>query len=147
MYHVLSKCFATSATVLVQGFRLFGCSAVRRFGCSAVRLVGCSAVRLFFRSVVRLFGVWVQRVPKSRKMKSGGVENRRKSWSGEVLWALGGLMDDLVRIFCKAWQQDGVNERSWDQVGSKLRKLGPSWQQVAAKSCQDGAQMASLVTL
>ena len=27
---------ATSATVLVQGFRLFGCSAVRRFGSSAV---------------------------------------------------------------------------------------------------------------
>ena len=37
----------------------------------------------------------------------------------------------------KAWQQDGA---TWT-------KLGPSWQQVAAKSCQDAAKMASLVTL
>jgi hypothetical protein len=33
-------------------------------------------------------------VPKSRKMGSGAVENRGKSWSGGVLWALGGLVDD-----------------------------------------------------
>ncbi len=74
---------------------------------------------------------------KSRKMRSGAVESRRNLWSGEVLWALGGLVDDLVGIFGKAWQQDGA----------KWTKLGPSWQQVAAKSCQDAAKMASLVTL
>ncbi len=116
---------------------MFGSSAVRRFGGSAVRLFGCSAVLSFGGSVVRLFGVWVQRVPKSRKMGSGGVENRGKSWSGGVLWALGGLVDDLVGIFGKAWQQDGA----------KWTKLGPSWQQVAPKSRQDAAKMASLVTL
>jgi hypothetical protein len=38
-------------------------------------------------------------------------------------------VDDLVGIFGKAWQQDS-----------------PSWQQVAPKSRQDAAKMASLVT-
>jgi hypothetical protein len=128
-----------------SAIRLFGCSAVRRFGGSAARrfggsavrlfggsvgrLFGCSAVLSFGGSVVRLFGVWVQRVPKSRKMGSGGVENRGKSWSGGVLWALGGLVDDLVGIFGKAWQQDGA----------KWTKLGPSWQQVA----QVGTKLAA----
>jgi hypothetical protein len=55
IYIYISKCFATSATVLVQGFRLFGCSAVRRHNCSAaVRRFGGSAVRLFGCFVVRL---------------------------------------------------------------------------------------------
>ncbi len=96
--------------------RLFFRSAVRLFGGSVGRLFGCSAVLSFGGSVVRLFGVWVQRVPKSRKMGSGAVENRGKSWSGGVLWALGGLVDDLVGIFGKAWQLFG---KAWQQDGAK----------------------------
>ena len=52
-----------------------------------------------------------------------------------ILWALGGLVDDLVGIFSKAWQQDGA----------KWTKLGLNWQQVAPKSRQDAAKMANLV--
>jgi hypothetical protein len=37
--------------------------------------------------------------------------------------------------------------KTWQQDGAKWTKLEPSWQQVAAKSCQDAAKMASLVTL
>ena len=48
-------------------------------------------------------------VPTSMKMRSGAVENRGKSWSGGVLWALGGLVDDLVGIFGETWQQDEQN--------------------------------------
>ena len=71
------------------------------------------------RSAARLFGGWVQRVPKSRKMGSGAFENRRKSWSGMVLWALGGLVDDLVGIFSKAWQQDVAK---WTKLGHELSR-------------------------
>ena len=69
------------------------------------------------------------------KMGSGGIRNRGKSWSGGVLWALGGLVDDSVGIFGEAWQQDGA----------KWTKFWPSWQQVVPKSRQDAAKMASLV--
>jgi hypothetical protein len=39
-------------------------------------------------------------------MVAGAVENKRKSWSREVLWGLWGLVDELLGIFSKAWQQD-----------------------------------------
>jgi hypothetical protein len=37
--------------------------------------------------------------------------------------------------------------KAWQQDAAKWTKLGPSWQQVAVKSCQDAAKIASLVTL
>jgi hypothetical protein len=41
--------------------------------------------------------------------------------SGGVLGALGGLVDDLVGIFCETWQQDEHNGPRLGEVGSKLR--------------------------
>jgi hypothetical protein len=55
----------------------------------------------------------------------------------ELFWFQGSFLCRFSAMLGKAWQQD---EAKWI-------KLGPSWQQVAAKSCQDAAKMASLVTL
>ena len=71
-------------------------------------------------------------------MGSGAVENRGKSWSGGVLWALGGLVDDLVGIFGKAWQQDGAK---WTKlVGTKL---AASCAQESPRCCHLGHFLAS----
>ena len=55
----------------------------------------------------------------------------------ELFWFQGSFFCRFSAMLGKAWQQDGA----------KWTKLGPSWQQVADKSCQDAAKMASLVNL
>jgi hypothetical protein len=51
----------------------------------------------------------------------------------EVFWFQGSFFCRFSAMLGKACQQDGA----------KWTKLGPSWQQVAAKSCQDAAKIAS----
>jgi hypothetical protein len=53
-----------------------------------------------------------------------------------LFWFQGSLFCRFSAMLGKAWQQDGA----------KWTKLGSSWQQVAAKSCQDAAKMARLIT-
>jgi hypothetical protein len=59
-----------------------------------------------------------------------------------VLWALGGLVDDLVGIFGKAWQQDEAKwtklGSSWQQVAQVGTKLAASCGQELPRCCQDG---------
>jgi hypothetical protein len=54
----------------------------------------------------------------------------------ELFWFQGSFFCRFSTMLGKAWQQDGA----------KCTKLRPSWQQVAAKSCQDAAKMASFIT-
>jgi hypothetical protein len=54
----------------------------------------------------------------------------------QLFWLQGSFICRFSVMLGKAWQQDGA----------KWTKLKPSWQQVAAKSCQDAAKMASFIT-
>jgi hypothetical protein len=65
-------------------------------------------------------------------MGSEAVENQRKSWSGRVLWVFG--------VWWTFWLEFSA------KLGSKMEQNEPSRQQVAPKSHQDAAKMASLVT-
>ena len=130
--------------------RQFGSSAVRQFGSSAVRRFGDSAVRRFGGSAVRW---WVGIAKSMKATNSPSLLLDFRSLRNDFSIVLGKFDADLrslelfwfeVSFFCRFSAMLG---KAWQQDGAKWTKLGPSWQQVAAKSCQDAAKIASLVTL
>ena len=159
---IISKCFATSATVLVQGFRFFGCSAVRRHGCSAVRRFdgsavrrfGGSAVRLFGGSAVRLFFGSVVRLFRCSGVRRLGPEGANCGWVGiaksmktttvhNFCLIFEGLGDDFSAVLGKFGADLGSLELFWFQ-GLVFGRFSAMLRQVGAKMATKRGRMGEL---